>query len=130
MMDYMSNYDPPSRELSIKEIKQILSLKYEHIHISDNFLQKKITFYFDNITKNGTERGSYTGWCTYEQPKILQLTIESINSFLLKKKRVISILKTLYILNKIYLETLKRYYAPGNPGMIKCYKNFEELKIL
>ena len=128
MMDYMSNFPPPTRENSIIEITNFIVKIPTFKSISTDYITKEITKQFDIVTNSGKTRGSATGWSVYERPEIIQRTKASLNMLEYKKYRFKAIIKSLVYLNKEYMDTLNRYYAPGNAGMIEAYLEFEECK--
>ena len=128
MMDYMSNFPPPTRENSVIEITNFIVKIPTFKSISTDYITKEITKQFDIVTNSGKTRGSATGWSVHERPEIIQRTKTSLNMLAYKKYRFKAIIKTLAYLNKAYIETLDRYYAPGNPGMTLAYLEFEEYK--
>ena len=128
MMDYMSNFPPPSRENSIIEITNFIVKIPTFKFISIEHITKEITKQFDIVTNSGKTRGSAAGWSTYERPEIIKRTRANLNVLAYKKFRFKAIIKTLVYLNKAYFDTLDRYYAPGNKGMTDAFLEFEEYK--
>ena len=128
MMDYMSNYPPPTRENSIIEITNFIVKIPTFKSISIEYITKEITKQFDIVTNSGKTRGSATGWSVYERPEIIQRTKASLNMLEYKKYRFKAIIKSLVYLNKEYMDTLNIYYAACNAGNIEAYLVFDECK--
>ena len=128
MMDYMSNFSPPSRENSIIEITNFIVKIPTFKFISIEYINKETAKQFDIVTDSGKTRGSAAGWSTYVRPEIIKRTRASLNMLAYKKFRFKAIIKTLVYLNKAYFDTLDRYYAPGNEGMTSAFLEFEEYK--
>ena len=109
MMDYMSNFPPPTRENSIIEITNFIVKIPTFKSISTDYITKEITKQFDIVTNSGKTRGSATGWSVHERPEIIQRTKTVSICLAYKKYRFKAIIKTLAYLNKAYIETLDRY---------------------
>lgn len=133
MMDYYSNYYPPGKDACINEIcLHFTKMKRNSVHItktlSDEFIKKTVTKTYNVVTKNNTERGSYTGWCVHERPQIINMSNYVFQQFYKKKKKFKGIILSLVLLNKAYKDHLTIYYAPGGPGMTEAYIEFENTK--
>ncbi len=128
MMDYMSNFSPPSRDNSIIEITNFIVKIPTFKSISIEYINKETAKQFDIVTDSGKTRGSAAGWSTYERPEIIKRTRANLNMLAYKKFRFKAIIKTLVYLNKAYFDTLDRYQAPGNEGMTSAFLEFEEYK--
>tara|TARA_Y100000816_G_C26060096_1_gene556568 strand:- start:787 stop:1194 length:408 start_codon:yes stop_codon:yes gene_type:complete len=131
MLDYMSNFPPPSREDSLNEIKREIKKYPQFKSISDKYIEKEISKNFDLITSRDARiyRGSAAGWVTFEKAEIIKKTKHCINIFNYKKYRFRAILKSLVLINKIYFDSIEKRYAPGGKGMIEAQSQFEELKL-
>ena len=69
MMDYISNFPPPTRENSIIEITNFIVKIPTFKFISIEYITKEITKQFDTVTNSGKTRGSAAGWTTRERPR-------------------------------------------------------------
>jgi hypothetical protein len=74
MMDFYSNFPPPSREEAIKEVVKKVIVDYPDFD-SDKLL--KIT---TKVVKEMPSLGSYTGWYVSFQKDAIQLVIDEIKN--------------------------------------------------
>lgn len=127
MLDYISSFKGPTRHMAIREV--YYALKNQNI-LHGNEYESYYNIIMENIYDEYYKEfsaGSEALWYTREKPEI----IDRIKNAILKYRRIrklLGILKSIYLLNFIYISKVKNFYKPYNKGYFIAENEFNQHK--
>jgi len=133
MMDYMSNFPPPTKSYAVDEIYNSIKCTSRRIYsrVSNEYLYYVVKTSYDEFYNNDKiGQGSLAGWHAFECSKIIELTFHNLEKFLKKKRLLKGVIKSLNLLNLIYKDVLDRHYAPGGTGMKLANEEFIRMQYM
>lgn len=125
----MDFWPSPTKDTSIENI--LLEVIYNNIYkiiyknkISINYLRNIIEIEYSKFYKNYITP-SLEVWYKKDSKLLLNNVIDHIVEFQNKKRRLRGIIWTMVLLNKIYFESLCKYYHPEGCFAKILYKKYE-----
>ena len=129
MMDYYSDFYPPSEEDVINEVTTIL--------LNDNRYKSKNALIVKKTVKKALKNmgghsslGSLTGYMVFTKKELITKSQQLLAEPLLKLLKFKTIVKIIITMTSIYNNTLHNRYKPYGIGYYEAKKSFNEQKIV